>query len=484
MSDESFHDDSDSILDQRDSPSQTADSSSPNGDDGILPNTTERLDYWQHQIKQNVRGSYYTVGQALYRVLHTERLLKTANFIKWANANFGLTRSTAYEYIRAYRIVQLLHAQDPSLPVPSTLSHFRVFNKTKLKDGGQEVCRLWKTILSELPPDSHHKFTAKEVLAKGKEIMERERNQRQEHHASDGNYFSGAMRSYMASPGSLAIKRERTARGRHSYAQREDRDWEPEEEEEEDDDDEFKASSADSPYSVMSRAARTANGNGAVCNGVRRNGNANIGDDGQPPAKKRAYSASKNGEPSEPPALIKIEIPDDRVSVLTVPVLVLLARKLVQSGKFDISICPPSTAEESHALAAPVSFDRQGYCQRWRGRVWGNLSGPFFSDPTETGRFLEAAVAKFDKGEYNEGVFLVNLDFGHSWFSTLLEYPHCFLKQPVAMLLPRTGQDSVDEIHHYCCMIVYLGNDVEHFVELFVNHGSIPGVNSWCNYSA
>ena len=504
MSEESFQDDSDSLLDQQESPTADGHAQSNEIDDGgILADTTERLDYWQHQIKQNVRGSYYTVGQALYRVLHTERLLKTANFIKWANANFGLTRSTAYEYIRAYRIVQLLHAQDPTLPVPSTLSHFRVFNKTKLKDGGKEVCRLWKMILSELPPDSHHKFTAKEVLAKGKEIMERERTRRREHPVSamaDAHYFSGARQLISAPSG---YKRERTSRSKHPYLQRDDRDWEPDDEEDDEDEDdpEFaRGSHVDSQLMLGSvsggpaRVVVNGRGNGMTHSAggePRRNGQSsrsvggddedNERDEGHAPARKRLYRYTKNGTQSEPPALIKIP---DRVTVLTVPLLVSLARDLVQSGKFDMSVCPASTPDEARALAAGVALDRQGYCQRWHGRIWGNFSGPFFSDPSETGRFVEAAVAKFDNGEYEEGVFLVNLDFGHSWFTTLLEYPHCFLKQPVAMLLPRTpAQDSVDEFHHYCCMVVYLGNDVEHFVELFVAHGSIPGVNSWCNYS-
>ena len=423
------------------------------------------------------------MGQALYRVLHDERLLKTASFIKWANANFGLTRSTAYEYIRAYRIVEMIRAQDKALPVPSTLSHFRVFNKTKLKDGGREVCRLWRMILRETPPDSHNRLTAKEVLAKGRQILARERSRRRTSVDLDSEAGNGfeveVIDSAALSSEETKVRRRPVrehARRATGYLQRLASDSlsddEDEEEVEEQMDDSYTTPAFAVAGGLHERPRRRARP--AEFDLERRESIAQ-----PPPAKKRAANTDSDRS-GQPPALIKIP---ERVGVLTVPMLASLSKQLVRGGRFDMCVAPPSTGDEEVAVDSPIVLDHDACHRTWSGRVWANLSGPYFADPSEAGRFAEALATKFDSGEFSEGVFLVNLAFGQSWFNTLLEYPHCFLKQPVATLLPPATADGVDEIHHYCCMAVYMGNDVDQFVEHFASLGTIPGVNSWCNYT-
>ncbi|XP_062514610.1 uncharacterized protein LOC134190189 [Corticium candelabrum] len=126
---------------------------------------TCRLKHWQTEINQNVKGSYYLVGKALYQILYVEKLLNSTSFVPWVKETFGLTRSTAYEYVRAYRVVELLQKVDPSLPVPSTLSHFRVFNKCKLDS--VEVPRVWRRVLKSVPSNCQ-RLTAKMVIASRK----------------------------------------------------------------------------------------------------------------------------------------------------------------------------------------------------------------------------------------------------------------------------------------------------------------------------
>jgi hypothetical protein len=136
---------------------------------------TERLTYWQQEINQNVKGSYYLVGRALYQVLYVEKLLNSRAFVPWVKKTFGLTRSTAYEYVRAYRVVELLQTVDPTLPVPSTLSHFRVFNKCKLE--ADEVVGVWRRVLESIPAGCQ-RLTAKVVIASRKEAVTSEESSR------------------------------------------------------------------------------------------------------------------------------------------------------------------------------------------------------------------------------------------------------------------------------------------------------------------
>ena len=146
---------------------------------------TERLTYWQQEINQNVKGSYYLVGRALYQVLYVEKLLNSRAFVPWVKKTFGLTRSTAYEYVRAYRVVELLQTVDPTLPVPSTLSHFRVFNKCKLE--ADEVVGIWRRVLESIPAGCQ-RLTAKVVIASRKEAVGSEdSNRRPSSSCSDDN---------------------------------------------------------------------------------------------------------------------------------------------------------------------------------------------------------------------------------------------------------------------------------------------------------
>lgn len=134
---------------------------------GAFPDTN-RLKYWQQEINVNVKGSYYLVGRALYQVLYVERLLNSTSFVPWVKKTFGLTRSTAYEYLRAYRVVELLQRVAPTLPMPSTLSHFRVFSKCKLS--ADEVASVWRRVLESVPADCQ-RLTAKVVIASWKEAV-------------------------------------------------------------------------------------------------------------------------------------------------------------------------------------------------------------------------------------------------------------------------------------------------------------------------
>ncbi|XP_065182993.1 uncharacterized protein LOC135813898 [Sycon ciliatum] len=506
----------------------------------------QRLDFWQSQIRQNVRGSYYTIGQALYRVLHTERLLKTANFIKWAHTSFGLTRSTAYEYIRAYRIVQLLQTQDAELPVPSTLSHFRVFNKTKLKDGGIEVTRLWRTILHELPPDSHQKpRTAKEVLSKGKEIMEREKlgehaqrmngllpgrspisNGRRGGHRSSSSSASSCSLTPVSSVAMPSYSTDTSSASSWAgHSSNEPR---------------AKMSSVSSrleDMSVVSPALYSPSGqaNGRITDAFPLNPHTQVahheparpvhvstssrwqhatrssyrsGDHQQPqqrdyptlrpaPARRgqRERTAGsrvsvESDDMDEPPALIPLATNH----VIRIPLLISMAQRVVAGGCFTLSITPieASSKEETQA-ALRGGTSRLPTAQLndvWHGRIWGNFTGAKTSEGTAISvtRWINMAVEKFDSGEFDEAVLLTNTEFNRDWFQKLMQYPHCFLHKCIAPVRHsnRSNKDSstgAPAATTPSSVLFYLGPNGQRFIEEFRTSGTIPGVNTWCNYT-
>lgn len=500
-------DDEETVGDDTDfDPEQLAD----DGECGSMVNhgdRTMRLNFWQSEIRKNVRGSYYTVGEALYRVLHQERLLKTSEFLKWAQSCFGLTRSTAYEYIRAYRIVKLLQARDPSLPVPSTLSHFRVFNKTKLKDGGVDVARLWRTILSELPPDSQQKpRTAKEVLSKGKEIMEREKigehaprtngllpgsNRRQRpYEATPWQHEPGPKRSQQMSGGAtcsqsplhqrisaFTVRPKATLAAGLSVAG-----GDP-------------AISSSGPFATEQSHWQ---GNASSFHSQARQQNG--------PFTRRS-SQHQTSEPfddsGEPPALIHIDSastspmskPEARAeseNVITVPQIYEAARGVIRNGVFDVSLTAPQCEEEKIALSQGGRPCRVLHTHRsrdqWCGSVWGNFTGPHAEEEIDLANCIDKAVEKFDTGEFDQATFLTGIGFGRGWFQKLIQYPHCFLNDDVEILARHTGSGKAGrgESHQVVrvnCAVFYLGPDIQRFVEQFRSLGTIPGVNTWCNYS-
>ena len=467
--------------------SSTAEPASSGSHSPEASNAQDRLGYWKETVRQNVRSSYYSVGQALYSVLHDERLLKATNFVKWANLNFGLTRSTAYEYIRAYRIVEMIHEQDPTLQVPSTLSHFRVFNKISLKDGGLKAYQLWREILNMTPPEHQERLTAKEVLAKGREII------LEQGLSKDGTSNSGpssttgvavaAEKTYDMHdeyhgqlPKAEVGKRRRPVREHARRATGYLRSMQ---------DDLTLDTMGDSDYgtSYLSEEEMD-NCERKVATFSQQTGRRSS----REPKSKRAFAAAvadSTPSPDAPPALIRIASGGSKRKcqpTLTPTLLAELARQLVPNG-FDISVCPLATVEEERAVGARYILGDDGHRQQWSGMVWGNFCGPRFHDHYELAPYIEAAMDKFNSGEFDCGVFVVNLAFGSRFFPSLLEYPHCFLFKPIATLVPAAeGQDEADEMYHYNVVVTYFGSDASQFVNLFSEYGSIPGVNSWCNY--
>eukprot|EP00117_Sycon_ciliatum_P032119 scpid59560/ scgid24978/ len=483
-----------------DSP-QSLEAESPVSSDGVAPTLTaecvdDRLVHWKNTVKQNVRGSYYVVGQALHSVLHDEHLLNATSFIKWAQAHFGLTRSTAYEYIRAYKIVQMIRSQDPSMLVPTTLSHFRVFNKISLKDNGVKVFQLWKAILDSTPPENRHRLTAKEVLAKGKTIL---RNGTSSAHTMPTHRLHGGdfeiQESIPTSAFSQVVSSNKRRRPVREHARRavgyfqamhHDIDSEAHGDVDyngayaDDNGDEQPMWETNSRTAHAGQAKRRNHPSRHVMSTSGNNGHGMVNDQQHGQQCERhvngdiAVRSPDDALPPLPPlpALIPISITPGQLAGI--------ARRLVRPG-FDVSVCPAETSHEARVIDAATTHMSDGYMKPWRGTVWGNFSGPRFDDHDELAVYVGAAMDKFNAGEYDSGVFVVNVAFFSSFFPKLLEYPYCFLWKPLESHLPGDSTND-DAIYHHQVIVAYFGSDASQFVQVMTNYGCIPGVNSWCNY--
>ncbi|XP_065189813.1 uncharacterized protein LOC135820736 [Sycon ciliatum] len=512
---------------------------------GVAPALTaqtvgDRLLHWKGIIKQNRHCSYYAVGQALHSILYDEHLLSTSCFHAWTKTEVGLSRSNAYEYIRGYKIARMIRSQDPNMLVPTALSHFRVFNNISLEDNAVKVFQLWKAILESTPPENIHQLTAKEILAKGKSILcngTSNADTMPKHHLHGDDFEmqeslpSSALSQVASSNKSRqpVWEHERRSVG-YSQAQQHDIDCEAHGDVDyngayrytDDDADEqpmFETNSRTTHAGQAKRRnhpSRHRNHPSRHRNHPSRHVMSTSGNNGHGMVNDQQHGQQcerhVNGDiavrspddalpPLPPlPALIPISItpgqlavrsPDDALPPLPplpalIPISITpgqlagIARRLVRPG-FDVSVCPAETSDEECVIDAATTHMSHGYSKPWRGTVWGNFSGPRFDDHDELAVYVGAAMDRFNDGEYDSGVFVVNVAFFSSFFPKLLQYPHCFLRKPLEAHLPGDSTND-DAITHHQVIVAYFGSDVSQFVQVMTNHGYIPGVNSWCPF--
>ena len=165
---------------------------------------------------------------------------------------------------------------------------------------------------------------------------------------------------------------------------------------------------------------------------------------------------------------------------LTPTLLAKVARQLVRKS-FDISVCLPADVEEERAVGAKCILGHDGHRQQWSGVVWGNFCGVRFYNHHKLDQYIEAAIDKFNRREFDCGVFVINRALGSRFFRSLLEYPHCILFRPVATLPPAAEDQDEGDMYLMCEVIVtYFGRDTSLFANLFSEYGSVPGMSTWC----
>jgi hypothetical protein len=141
----------------------------------------------------------------------------------------------------------------------------------------------------------------------------------------------------------------------------------------------------------------------------------------------------------------------------------------------------------------------------FRGRIWCDLTNlvaysskairpttaikgtagniPIYEGSVE--HLLQLIFSRFERGDFQEGMFLVKADYGAEWFTPILQQPHCILRQTTKPkgspeLTPDPSptwfrKDSAFDSY----VLFYLGPRIKEFCATFHPIGLIPGVNSW-----
>ena len=136
-------------------------------------------------------------------------------------------------------------------------------------------------------------------------------------------------------------------------------------------------------------------------------------------------------------------------------------------GQIDCD--PASSAIANRAVGATTFFskDQDGLSQLWHGRVWLN---PPYAQPLIR-LFCEAAVGKYQSGEIEQAVVLVNNGTETAWGQTLLSAASaaCFPRGRIRFLDPdgNPGAPLQGQV------VAYLGACPQRFREAFADFGTI-----------
>jgi hypothetical protein len=146
------------------------------------------------------------------------------------------------------------------------------------------------------------------------------------------------------------------------------------------------------------------------------------------------------------------------------------ARELM--GGIDLD--PASSPEANELVGATHIFTAEddGLSKPWRGRLFLNWPGGRDEDEKSNAvQWSAKAVDEYEHGDVVEAVVLVfNAATGAIWFQRFWDYPICFVRGRMAFRKPG-GVVGGQPTHSNA--IVYLGPQVERFVEVFSRFGRI-----------
>lgn len=132
--------------------------------------------------------------------------------------------------------------------------------------------------------------------------------------------------------------------------------------------------------------------------------------------------------------------------------------------------CDPASSEIANQTVGATTFftkNDDGLAQQWHGRVWMN---PPYAQPLIR-LFCEAVVEKYQSGEIEQAVVLVNNGTETKWGKTLLTAASevCFPRGRIKFLDPQGNPGAPLQGQ----MIVYLGSSPARFREAFAPFGAL-----------
>lgn len=145
------------------------------------------------------------------------------------------------------------------------------------------------------------------------------------------------------------------------------------------------------------------------------------------------------------------------------------ARELMEAIDLDPASNP--LANETVQAARYYTEEDDGLAVAWYGRVWLNPPYGVTGGESNAGVWARKLIADYRAGNVTEAVFLVNANPERKWFSQLWDFPICFTNHRIQFYTPDgVGAQPVDGN-----ALVYLGPNIERFVEVFSRFGEVAG---------
>lgn len=145
------------------------------------------------------------------------------------------------------------------------------------------------------------------------------------------------------------------------------------------------------------------------------------------------------------------------------------ARELM--GGIDLDPASNALANETVQAARYYVQEDNGLAQTWYGRVFLNPPYGVTDGESNAGVWARKLISEYRAGNVSEAVMLVNANTERKWFSPLWNFPICFTNHRIQFYTPDgVGAQPVDGN-----ALIYLGENVTGFVDVFSRFGEVAG---------
>lgn len=139
----------------------------------------------------------------------------------------------------------------------------------------------------------------------------------------------------------------------------------------------------------------------------------------------------------------------------------VIERTVELLGTIDLDPCSNDKDNPRVPAGQHYTKDDDGLAQTWSGRVY--MNPPYGREISD---WIEHLVEQYEAGEVLSAVALVPSRTDTEWFHHLRDYPRCFVKG-------RLSFSDNENPAPFPSMVVYLGRDVEGFVQVFGDMGDV-----------
>lgn len=139
----------------------------------------------------------------------------------------------------------------------------------------------------------------------------------------------------------------------------------------------------------------------------------------------------------------------------------IIAKVVELFGAIDLDPCSNDKNTPRVPARQHYTKDDNGLLQHWTGRVY--MNPPYGREIVD---WIEALCEQYESGDVLQGIALVPARTDTEWFNRLRDYPRCFVKG-------RLSFSDNSNPAPFPSMVVYLGRDLEGFIEIFGSIGDV-----------